>query len=217
MFLFWHCSGFSYCLCLPFCNSESKLASFIQSWCGHHLVCLALSTHSHMPLFQQFWFSLIIKLIQVPEVNKIKLDQNCDNNNNWLPGVNLNHLPEDQHLKVQKLLTKECEAFLKSENDIGHTESLKLKIIFTDPTPVCKLYDKIPTQLYSKVKQYIENLLTNEWIKPSYSSCASPMAYVRKGDGSIRHYVDKSMFLCIWQRVSCTTFLLYTFSSHILV
>ena len=25
------------------------------------------------------------------------------------------------------------------------------------------------------------------------------------------------MFICIWQRVSCTTFLLYTFSSHILV
>ena len=148
---------------------------------------------------------------------KIKLDQNCDNNkNNWLPGLDLNHLPEDQHLKVQKLLTKECEAFSKSENDIGHIESLKLKIIFTDLTLVCKPSDKIPTQLYLEVKQYIENLLTNEWIKPSYSSCASPMAYVRKGDGSIRHYVDKSMFLCIWQCVSCTTFLLYTFSSHIL-
>ena len=24
------------------------------------------------------------------------------------------------------------------------------------------------------------------------------------------------MFLCIWRRVSCTTFLLHTFSSHIL-
>ena len=32
-----------------------------------------------------------------------------------------------------------------------------------------------------------------------------------------RRYVDKSMFLWIWQRVSCTRFLLYTFSSHILV
>ena len=32
-----------------------------------------------------------------------------------------------------------------------------------------------------------------------------------------RCYVDKSMFLCIWRRVSCTTFLLYTFSSHILI
>ena len=48
----------------------------------------------------------------MPRVNKIKLDQNCDNNNNkWLPGVDLNYLPEDQHLKVQKLLTEECEAF----------------------------------------------------------------------------------------------------------
>ena len=32
-----------------------------------------------------------------------------------------------------------------------------------------------------------------------------------------RRYVDKSIFLCIWRRVSCTTFLLYTFSSHVLV
>ena len=32
-----------------------------------------------------------------------------------------------------------------------------------------------------------------------------------------RRYVDKSKFLCIWRRVSCTTLLLYTFSSHIFV
>ena len=28
-----------------------------------------------------------------------------------------------------------------------------------------------------------------------------------------RRYVDKSIFLCIWRRVSCTTFLLYTFQA----
>ena len=32
-----------------------------------------------------------------------------------------------------------------------------------------------------------------------------------------RRYLDKPMFLCIWQRISCITFLQYTFSSHILV
>ena len=31
------------------------------------------------------------------------------------------------------------------------------------------------------------------------------------------HYVDKSIFLYIWRHVSCTTFLLYTFSTHILI
>ena len=51
-----------------FCISESKLASFLQSWCSNHLVCLALSIHSHRLLFQQFWcfvnVSLAYSLVQ---------------------------------------------------------------------------------------------------------------------------------------------------------
>ena len=49
------------------------------------------------------------------------MDQNCNKNNDkWLPGVDLNHLPEDQRLKVQELLNEECDVFLKSENDRGN-------------------------------------------------------------------------------------------------
>ena len=67
---------------------------------------------------------LKINLIQVPEVKENKLDQNYNNNHDkWLPGVDLNYLPEDQRLKVKKLFTEECDAFSKSENDKGQIES----------------------------------------------------------------------------------------------
>ena len=63
---------------------------------------------------------------------------------------------------MQKLLTEECDAFLKLDNDIGNIESLKLKLNVTDPPLVCKLYHKIYTQIYSEVKVYFEDLLTNK-------------------------------------------------------
>ena len=80
--------------------------------------------------------------------------------------------------------------FSKSEINIEQIESLKLKTNVTDLTLVCKPYRKIPIQVYSKGKQYIEELQTNEWIKTSYSSYASPMVYVRKRDGCMRLCLD---------------------------
>ena len=63
---------------------------------------------------------LEIKPIEVLEINKIKLDRNCNNNNDkCLPGVDLNHLPKDRLLKGQTLLTEEYDVFSKSENVIG--------------------------------------------------------------------------------------------------
>ena len=90
------------------------------------------------------------------------MDQNCNNNN-------------DKQLKVEKLLIEECDVFSKSEIDIGQIGRMKLEINVTNPTPICKPYCKTPTQLYSEVKEDIEDLLTNERIKTSYFSYANPM------------------------------------------
>ena len=67
--------------------------------------------------------------------------------------------------KVEKLLVEECEVFSKNENDIGCIKSLKLKLNFKDDTLVSQPYCKIPKQLYNEQKQYLEDLLTNQWIK----------------------------------------------------
>ena len=91
---------------------------------------------------------------------------------------------------MQKLLTKECDSFSKSDNGIGNIESLKLKLNVTNSIPVCKPCLKIPTQIYSEMKECIKDLLTNEWINTSYSSYASPMVFVRKKDGTMRLCID---------------------------
>ena len=76
------------------------------------------------------------------------MKQDLQDSPKWLPNVDLNHLPEDQIVSVQKLLTEECDAFTKSDNDMGNIESLKLKLNDTDPIPICKSYHKILTQIF---------------------------------------------------------------------
>ena len=59
-----------------------------------------------------------------------------------------------------------------------------------DKIPVNQRYRSIPKPLYEEVKKYIDDLLTNQWIKKSYSSYSSPMVCVRKKDGSLRLCID---------------------------
>ena len=110
------------------------------------------------------------------------------NENKWLPGVDLSHLPDDQRIRVENLLLNECYVFSKYDSDIGIIESFKLKLNVTDPKLVWKPYRTI--QFYAEVKQYLEDLITNNWIKTSYSPYASPMVCVRKKDGSVRLCID---------------------------
>ena len=49
---------------------------------------------------------------------------------------------------MQKLLTEECDAFLKSDNDMENIESMKLKLNITDPIPICKPYHNIHTHIF---------------------------------------------------------------------
>ena len=45
---------------------------------------------------------------------------------------------------------------------------------------------KISKHLYKELKQYLEDLLTNQWIKKLYSSNASPMVCIRKRWETVR-------------------------------
>ena len=55
---------------------------------------------------------------------------------------------------------------MKNDIDIGTIENLKLKSNVADQKPVRKSYWTLPKQLYySKVKQYLEDPITNNRIK----------------------------------------------------
>ena len=133
-----------------------------------------------------------LKQIEIPaDVSKIEVDIEVPKNETkWLPGVDLSHLPEDQRVRVENLLLDYCDVFSKNDSDIATIESFKLKLNVTDPKPVWKPYRTIPKQHSSEVKQYLEDLITSNWIKTSYSSYASPMVCVRKKDGSMRLCID---------------------------
>ena len=149
---------------------------------------------------------LELKPIKIPaDMSQIEVNIEAPNNETkWLPGADLSNLPEDQRVRVENLLD-ECDVFSKNDSDIGTIEKFKLKLNVTDPKPVRKPYWTIPKQLYSEVKQYLEDLITNNWIKTSYSSYTSPMVCIRKKDSSTRLCIDYrefrkkdgSMRLCI--------------------
>ena len=77
-----------------------------------------------------------IKNIQVDEKTfkeyqkEYSHNQNCKNDNQFLPGVDLSHY----QIIREKLLVEECEVFSKDKNDNGFIENLKLKLNFKDDT-----------------------------------------------------------------------------------
>ena len=107
-----------------------------------------------------------------------------------LPPVDLSSLNEAQYKAAAQMLMEEHEAFSTSEDDIGCIPDLEMEITLTDQQPVQKRYTSIPRPLYPEVKQYIEDLLNQNFITKSQSPYSSPVVCVRKKDGSLRLCVD---------------------------
>ena len=80
-----------------------------------------------------------------------------------------------------------CEGmFSKDATDIGEIKDFQMPINLVDPAPVTAAYRKIPPTLYTEVKNYIEDMRTNGWIRESYSSYSSPIVCVRNKDGTMQ-------------------------------
>ena len=109
---------------------------------------------------------------------------------NPLPAVDLSGLDHDQRIAVETMLREECESFSSNEEDIGCIPDLEMEINLKDNQPVQKKYTSIPRPLYPEVKQYIEDLLNQNFITESKSPYSSPVVCVRKKDGSLRLCID---------------------------
>ena len=113
-----------------------------------------------------------------------------EDSDDWVPDVDLSHLSEEQQAAVMKVLVEEKDVFSRSECDIGDIKDFKMEINLEDNVPVREAYRKIPRHLYTEVRDYINDLVTNGWIQESYSSYASPIVCVRKKDGGLRMCCD---------------------------
>ena len=108
----------------------------------------------------------------------------------WFKNVDLKHLGEEEKVEVSKILKEYHGVFSKEKNDIGHIKDFKMPINLIDDIPVSQPYRQIPKHLYEEVKNHINNLLANGWIRKSQSAYASPMVCVRKKDGNLRLCID---------------------------
>ena len=65
-----------------------------------------------------------------------------------------------------------------------------MDINLTDSLPVHESYRSISRKLYHEVKNHIDDLLTNQWIRNLHFAYASLMVYVRKNCGGLRLCID---------------------------
>ena len=128
----------------------------------------------------------ISQVIPIPEPSFVKAEGESelgDEIENEPHKIDLEHLTCEQKQEVQELLEEYADVFSKGKNDIGRIKDLKMQIDLMDKTPVGEPYRKIPKLLYEDVKNHINCLLANGWIKKSCSPYSSPLVCVRKKDG----------------------------------
>ena len=129
-------------------------------------------------------------LPEVAAVDTMKKKDDGGNIHEMIAGLELKNLSDSERKEVIELLDEESDVFSRTKNDIGHIKDLKLDIRLTDEVPFGEAYRKIPGNLYKEVKNHVNDLLANGWIKQSYSPYASPMVCVRKKDGGLRLCID---------------------------
>lgn len=108
----------------------------------------------------------------------------------WHPPVDVSHLERHEQNIVRDMLYEESDVFAKDDCDIGCIPNLQLKIHLKDDTPVQTSYNSVPKPLYKEVKDYVQNLLDQGWIRKSTSSYSSPVVCVRKKDKRLRLCID---------------------------
>ena len=91
---------------------------------------------------------------------------------------------------METVLNEMKDVFSQDDGDIGDIKDFQMPINLTDEIPVTAAYRRIPPHLYQEVKKYIDDLVTNGWVRESLSSYSSPIVVVRKKDGSMRMCVD---------------------------
>ena len=65
-----------------------------------------------------------------------------------------------------------------------------MKINLSDQIPVKEAYRHLPRNLYEEVRNYVNDLVINGWVRESFSAYASPIVCVRKKDNSLRMCID---------------------------
>ena len=88
--------------------------------------------------------------------------------------------PPDLQKQAKELFTKHQALFSKDDMDLGRTNLVKHKIVLTDPEPFKEKFRSIPPQLYSEVRNHLNEMLKLGAIRKSCSPWASAIVLVRE-------------------------------------
>ena len=122
----------------------------------------------------------------VDVINGTEENQKTEDSIKW----DLSHLDADKQEVLGEVLERCKDMFSKDATDIGDIQDFQMPINLVDQVPVNASYRKIPPNLYNEVRNYIEDMRTNGWIRESFSSYSSPIVCVRNKDGSFRLCID---------------------------
>lgn len=129
-----------------------------------------------------------VDTVEVQDVQEIpeKEEEGDDAAVKW----DLSHLDEEKRAMLEEVLVEMKDVFSKDNSDIGDIQDFQMPINLVDNIPVAAPYRRVPPHLYKEVKNYIDDLITNGWVRESRSSYSSPIVVVRKKDGSMRMCID---------------------------
>lgn len=130
--------------------------------------------------------SIVVENPQTTPCSTREMSQGDPQDKLFDPPVNVDHLTGEQQAVVKQMMREESGAFARHKEDVGYIINLKMDIKLTDEFPVAKTYNAIPRPLYDEVKNHIQDLLNQGFIRKSTSPYAAAVVCVRKKDSSLR-------------------------------
>ena len=126
-------------------------------------------------------------IASINEINKSK--ENDENKTGKINRAEISAPPEHRKL-VEKLLFANEDLFAAKDTELGHTDTVTMKIDTGDHPPIRQKPYRTPLQKRQLVEKAINEMLEANIIRKSRSPWSSPIILVKKFDGSERFCVD---------------------------
>ena len=130
--------------------------------------------------------------IQVETVKLATVEILDGSRDNSFPDIDLSNFQGSEQVLecVRELLNKYSDIFMKKNEPLGCTKTVKHTITTTDNVPVSQPYRRIPPGMIEEVRNHLNELLKKGVIQESTSEYAAPIVLVRKKNGELRMCVD---------------------------
>ena len=110
-----------------------------------------------------------VKEVKVGNDEGSEIETGIQEQENGKPQWDLSHLDEKQRELMEEMLERNRDVFSTSDSDIGDIPDFQMPIHLVDQQPVNAAYRKIPPHLYTEVKNYVNDLVSNGWVRGQHT------------------------------------------------